>query len=1063
MARQVLPIAGAIVGAFFGQPQIGFAIGSMIGNAVDPQRVKVPGIRELPTQTADEGAYRQVVYGTCWINQTNVIDFSEVRRVIVEEQQGKGGGPVVESERLYRTYAIGLGEPLDAIRVIRRDGKIVYDVRPGSTILADSAAFAERFRFYTGSETQVADPDLEALPHNGVGNTPYYRGTAYLVFPNDDLTDTQGRIPTYEVEGVRGVSAPASSGKKWFAGPVSENGAGGGSTLFYVRADSADGLVSATPEPLPANGSGALLRISSANGAVFFHRATAASVSFDGGVTWHQCNTPLSTTLDVTWSGAYYYCGLERSADGITWSTVTGLPPGTAYLVAQEYQHELVAVRNPDTSEASISVSLNDGGIWTDRYAFGVSVSHVTPGGREWKMTTNSTVPAYTDDLFETVLLDEDGTYNAMYRPFHRGDETWVRKTFPNDYTYQNPSVSRGWSVSLDLPSGSTHGSADQNTVAHGDGVTAALRVVSGSPQQFFVYTSATGTPGSWLENPTPIYGTGLSIVYCAFKQSPTIDAGQTTLSAVLEDVAARCGLASSEVDFSALDTVIVDGVTLGGAYSGADACMLFMPAYFFDLVQPEKVLVAVVRGGASLASVTADDMAEEPDENILRGQDIELPRALMLRYLNPGQNYAAPAAVVSRTSPDVRVTGEVTMELPISLDETAALRVADRMLKVMWEDLNGEVTFSVPSGPWAWLTPTDVLTLSLRGGVYRIRVDKVEESGGLLKVTARRDRQSAYTSTLTAPSLPAPTPPPTSLPGDTDFVVLNLPALRDDDDRLGVYIAITGQEGLAWSGARVDYRVQGTSEWKVYGTITRRASMGYVLTPLPAASEHYTDFSNPLRVSLLHESDQLESLTQAQFLSEGNAAAIVRGDYTAEIVQFRDAQDDGNGDWTLTTLLRGRLNTGATAHDLGARFVLLSGCTFVELPSSLIGQALEFRVTSVGKSPETAPTQTLVWNPVHAQYEFPIEYLRLDRSGGFVTGTWIPRHRFGTDVMPIQSENFLGWRVTLTDGFLSETLNVIEPSFSASDGAYSGPITVTVHQRNRITGDGPGVSGVVP
>lgn len=1056
MARQVLPIAGAIVGAFFGQPQIGFAIGSMIGNAVDPQRVKVPGIRELPTQTADEGAYRQVVYGTCWINQTNVIDFSEVRRVTQRERQGKGGGPVVESERLYRTYAIGLGEPLEAIRVIRRDGKIVYDVRPGSTILADSAAFAERFRFYTGAEDQLPDPDLEAI--HGVGNTPYYRGTAYLVFPNDDLTDTQGRIPTYEVEGVRGVSAPASSGKKWFAGPVHENGAGGGSTLFYVRADSADGLVSATPEPLPANGSGVLSRISSANGAVFFHRATAASVSFDGGVTWHQCNTPLSTTLDVTWSGAYYYCGLERSADGITWSTVTGLPPGTEYLVAQEYQHELVAVRSPlNSSLARVSVSVNDGELWTERPLFGYIVAYVTPGGREWKMTLNSTAPFYTDDFFSSVKPDGSP---VQYSPFHRGDESWVRKAGGNTYSYQNPSVDRAWANTLGV---SNYGSVYQQTMAHGDGVTAVLRVVSGSPDQFFVYTSATGTPGSWLENPTPIYGTGLSIVYCAFKLPPTIDAGQTTLSAVLEDVAARCGLASSEVDFSALDAVIVDGVTLGGAYSGADACMLFMPAYFFDLVQPEKVLVAVVRGGASLASVTADDMAEEPDENILRGQDIELPRALMLKYLNPGQNYAAPAAVVSRTSPDVRVTGEVTMELPISLDETAALRVADRMLKVMWEDLNGEITFSLPSGPWAWLTPTDILTLSLRGGVYRIRVEKVEESAGILKVTARRDRQSAYTSNLTAPSLPAPTPPPPAQPGDTKFVVMNLPALIDEDDRLGVYIAMTGAENSAWAGAQVAYRRQGATDWIVLGSFTTRAVMGELLAPLPYASPFYTDTTNPLQVSLEYAADQLETLTYTEFLSERNPAAIVKPDYTAEIVQFRYAQDDSNSDWTLTTLQRGRLNTEPETHLAGATFVMLDGAIFLPLPSSLIGQTLEFRVTSLGTSPETAPTQTLVWNPAYSQYEFAPEFLELERSGGTISGSWSPRHRFGTDVMPIQSANFLGWRVTLTDGSLSETLDVIAPSFSASDGAYSGPITVTVHQRNRITGDGPGVSGVVP
>src|SRR5690606_21770579 len=274
-------------------------------------------------------------------------------------------------------------------------------------------------------------------------------------------------------------------------------------------------------------------------------------------------------------------------------------------------------------------------------------------------------------------------------------------------------------------------------------------------------------------------------------------------------------------------------------------------------------------RGGASKGSVTADDFVESPDENILRGQDIEVPRALMLKYLNPGQNYAAPAAVVSRTSPDVRVSGEATAELPISFDETGALRVADRMLKVMWEDLNGEITFSLPSGPWAWLTPTDILTLSLRGGLYRIRVEKVEESAGVLKVTARRDRQSAYPNNQTAPRLPAPTPPPPAQPGDTTFVVMNLPDLIDEDYRLGVYIAMTGAEDSAWAGAQVAYRQQGATDWIVLGSFTTRAVMGELLAPLPYASPFYTDTTNPLQVSLEYAADQLETLTYTEFLSE--------------------------------------------------------------------------------------------------------------------------------------------------------------------------------------------------
>src|SRR5690606_19195726 len=106
----------------------------------------------------------------------------------------------------------------------------------------------ERFRFYSGAEDQLPDPDLEALPHNGVGNTPYYRGTAYLVFPNDDLTDTQGRIPTYEVEGVvsatfipSGASVVTDTG--FYTGTATSLSAGTGSPwTIHVALDGSGAL-----------------------------------------------------------------------------------------------------------------------------------------------------------------------------------------------------------------------------------------------------------------------------------------------------------------------------------------------------------------------------------------------------------------------------------------------------------------------------------------------------------------------------------------------------------------------------------------------------------------------------------------------------------------------------------------------------------------------------------------------------------------------------------------------------------------------------------------------------
>ena len=50
--RQIMPIAGAVVGGMFGAPQLGFAIGSMIGNIVDPIEIQVRKLGDAPTQVA---------------------------------------------------------------------------------------------------------------------------------------------------------------------------------------------------------------------------------------------------------------------------------------------------------------------------------------------------------------------------------------------------------------------------------------------------------------------------------------------------------------------------------------------------------------------------------------------------------------------------------------------------------------------------------------------------------------------------------------------------------------------------------------------------------------------------------------------------------------------------------------------------------------------------------------------------------------------------------------------------------------------------------------------------
>lgn len=1082
MARQVLPIVGAFVGAYFGNPQLGYAIGSIIGNAVDPLRVKGPTLKEIPSQTAGEGSFRQVVYGTSIIRDTNIVDFGEVERVKTETQQGKGGGPIVEGERLLRTYAIGLGEPFAAVRWIRRNGVVVYDIRPGSTILAESAAFAQRFRFYDGSETQLPDPDLEALPHNGVGNTPAYRGTAYMVFPRDDLTDLQGQIPTYEVEAVQDPSVV-------YNGPslVTEDGfySGAPDSLSFIGGITWAGSVSiAAASKTGTYISGSVPASTAANRFEIqkYDEETDAFVSLSP-----PADYPVQGPAGMIWSpdGNYLLItGTEMSNEN--WivyerdgDTFTKLPDPAVWLnagatgAAWDFTGQRFVVSNANTGDVcgvydftggsigDVRSGLNLGGEQADSFSFRPFASD------KYLAIRTATRVVIVDTSTSPLVEVASHTFGVSgLRPIWQNGGQYLvcfNSTGP-DYirVLEFDSTPGAEALVPVFPSIDQPGWQSISVSQTGNFIATARNYVSQIYPPYIFEMSDASPPTVTMLPAVDDTGSTLNTVSWSLVALETIEGAPTTLRAIIEDICDRCGIPAGKLDMTAL-TDEVDGITLGGQYGGAGAITTLMPAYFFDLFEADKKLVAVKRGGAVKATITVDDLVEEPDENSLRGQDTEYPRQLMVKYLNPGQNYAAPAAVVSRKTPDIRVRGEVTLDLPISLTETPALQIADKILKVMWEDLNGEATFTLPLGPFAWLTPSDCLGYVARSGsVYRLRVEKVNDAAREITITARRDRQSAYTSNLTAIPLPAPPPPPPSLPGITQVALLNIPGIIDSDDQLGFRIGVCGQQGSAWYGAQVAYSTDGGLTYTSLGNITTRAVMGRLIAPLAAASEFYPDRTNSIEVQL-EDTDELEAVTEAQWLSEGNPAAIVRSDYTAELVQFKDVADLGDKEWSLTTLQRGRLATSAAAHGTGERFVMLDSTVFLPLPTSAIGQSLKIRVTSLGTTPETAPVFDFLFSPAYCQREFPPADLSLTTDGTTITASWSPRHRFGTEDAPVASANLLGYRVEASDGVTTKVTDpVAGTTHLISEAPFAGDVTVTVYPINRFTGLGPPISGTI-
>jgi len=198
VATIVLSAVGTLIGGPLGG-QIGALIGSQIDQALFAPTIRSEGPRlgDLTVQASSYGNPIPRIFGPENRVAGNLIwSTGLVETKSTTKQGGKGGG--AKSETTTYTYhvdcAIALCRgPIASVKRIWADGKLFRD-ESGSQTQANAV------RIYTGTETQMPDPTMEAAL--GAGNCPAHRGLAYVVFDRLELGDFGNRIPnfTFEVE-----------------------------------------------------------------------------------------------------------------------------------------------------------------------------------------------------------------------------------------------------------------------------------------------------------------------------------------------------------------------------------------------------------------------------------------------------------------------------------------------------------------------------------------------------------------------------------------------------------------------------------------------------------------------------------------------------------------------------------------------------------------------------------------------------------------------------------------------------------------------------------------------
>lgn len=206
MASIVLATVGQAVGAATGIPfagkigsMLGSSLGGSIGGGSNKTRYEGARLEQLAVQTSTYGRMIPIVFGTVRISG-NVIWSRPIREVETTTRVrngGKGGGArrqtsTSTSYSYYVTLAIAICEgEVTRIDRVWADSKLL-DLSQGT------------YRLYYGSEAQM--PDLLIESYQGVGATPAYRGTAYVVIEDFPLGDFGNRIPNFTFEVTRRVS-----------------------------------------------------------------------------------------------------------------------------------------------------------------------------------------------------------------------------------------------------------------------------------------------------------------------------------------------------------------------------------------------------------------------------------------------------------------------------------------------------------------------------------------------------------------------------------------------------------------------------------------------------------------------------------------------------------------------------------------------------------------------------------------------------------------------------------------------------------------------------------------
>lgn len=1069
MATLVLGAVGATIGgAMFGTlgASIGWSLGAGVGNWISQKGTDGPKLTDLRLQNASYGAPIPVGYGTKRL-AGNVIDQSDLTPH--EHKSGGKGGPKAAETTTYSasvcvqisstSFLDGSGtlvnRPIKRVIAVIADGRLIFG--PGSS------GEAIPMTVYYGTEDQMPDPTFEAL--RGAGNVPAYRGKAYAVFADWDLSPYGNRIPalTFVVQFDGAVTLEYYA--QWpvdydypldgsaYAYPYSFNGVdssvAGQITMHRWRSGNDYG--GATPDYI-----------------VYYENKT-----FDYQGTELGASTPVS--LDLSGGDVNVNVELRGSINSghayATWSFQANCPdksPPPTELTTFAWLKDGAVTYTPDilvlcdaaapstvgittTWIADLSLGQIHGLLYWNGNLYCNGTSGIGSAWlRRWPAPDGSCYTPEYDVHFNLAVYTGDTGFGANSSDLFLGNDGYLycRVSYSGGMS-PDPDVVGGWGIKL------LKFDADLNLIQawYDDPGPGAISAALGSPGfssavvwngYYISYQSAgvvqIGDPNYVLYQITndgftfvdeltaadicngdspPVCNAVSALVLlqgtnlAAFRGGLiTLGGDFTTLGAIVGDISKRMGYASSEYDVSQL-TDMVRGYIVADRMTGRSAIDALRPTYNFGAVESNQTVKfrkwkGDVDHAIDVADLGAHPFGEDPVplEEPKRALESDLPQSIDFVFCNPDMDYQDGHVLRQRmvTESDLHVV----VAAPIVLTPEEAVRACEILLLNAWVE-RSKTRFQV-SYKYAYVEPTDVVTVR---GIARRIVNK-EEQGYTHLIF---DGVAAVTSVFVTQPTAAPplgfVPQPVPVPNNTDTLLIDAALVSDSDSETGFNAAMVGRKSGEWPSAVLFKSLDGGVEYDELSSTAAPASMGVALTALGNWSGgSVIDESNTVRVRLGPGSPALASTSNTGIFNGANLCALGSNSRGWEFFNFRDAVLVDTNVYELSGLLRGRRGTEQLmgGHIPDEKFVLLPVLN-VEADASELGQSLLYKGITSGRNLSSESAITFTNTGVALKPYAPV-LLGGGRDGaGDCTFTWVRRTRKGgaflnnTGVVPLSEE----------------------------------------------------------